>query len=250
MSIVIFYIIKETDEFKSYQIIENKTQEEIETALQSYNSNDKHPTSAKIITDKHTISAIISHKSIESIESVVDDFKNISSDIEDNVNDLIRIIENMHDDLKALKTKKVVGLVKQWCDINLFATYEVATYKESKKAKAKGIGGQNRIVHTNYSAAWDAKNRCGLPDTMPLDMATIIEAIENGKPDTPENIYEDAKELAEKYLKDKVKTDTLAFLEKNKTNLQALSVALNKLRNIANEAEKQTDTSDHEKKAA
>jgi len=142
-----------------------------------------------------------------------------------------------YDRFETASIKQVSSLVKQWCDVNLFATFNVATHKESKKGKAKGVGGQERIVHTNYSAAWDAKNRCGLPDELPFDMQSILEAIKKGVPDSVENIYDDAVELSKKYLKDKVQTDTLKYLEANKTNTPNLLRALNKLKCIASQSD-------------
>jgi len=143
-----------------------------------------------------------------------------------------------YDRYEASGTKQVVSLIKQWCDVNLFATFEVVTKKDSKKGKAKGMCTDARIVHTTYSAAWDAKNRCGLPETLPFDAQTILEAIAKGTPDNPENIYADAVDLAGKYLTDAtIKKNTLAYLEKNKTNVPILTVALNKLRHIQSQAE-------------
>jgi len=47
----------------------------------------------------------------------------------------------------------------------LFARHEVIL-DPSKKARAIGTG--ERIAHTQWTAAFDAKNRFGLPDTIPL----------------------------------------------------------------------------------
>lgn len=78
--------------------------------------------------------------------------------------------------------KKIGGLLKEWSDVVLFAEFQVFTLeKTNKKAtKTKAIGGEMRVVHTTKSAGWDAGNRYGLPDLMEFDMATIMEAIENG----------------------------------------------------------------------
>jgi len=135
--------------------------------------------------------------------------------------------------------RKVASLVKQWVDISLFARFDTATYKDSKKSRAKGVGGQQRIVHTVFSAAWDAKNRCNLPEEMPLDMPTILDAIKKGIPDSPENIYSDAVDLAKKYLPEDCKQQTLDYLDKNKSNVPNLLKALNKLKYIASETDNQ-----------
>ena len=55
-----------------------------------------------------------------------------------------------------------------WADIVLFADYEVATQKDKGDTKAKGKGGDRRFFHCNWSAAWDAKNRYGLPDEIEM----------------------------------------------------------------------------------
>lgn len=69
------------------------------------------------------------------------------------------------------------GLLREWCDAVLFANYEVLTAKENDKAKAKGVTTDNRIVHTRRTAAFDAKNRFGLPESLPLDYAEFMSAI-------------------------------------------------------------------------
>jgi hypothetical protein len=62
--------------------------------------------------------------------------------------------------------KKAAGLLKEWSDCVLFASYETATVKEG--SKSKGVSTGARVLHTTWRAAYDAKNRYGLPDEMPL----------------------------------------------------------------------------------
>ena len=54
---------------------------------------------------------------------------------------------------------------KEWCDILLFANYEVIIDKDSPKAgKGKGVlvqGDGQRVLHSGPSAAWDSKVRAG-----------------------------------------------------------------------------------------
>lgn len=70
------------------------------------------------------------------------------------------------------------GLIKEWCDIVLFANYQVMVRKANIKAtKGKGalVGGEagSRVCHSCPSAAWDAKVRAGwnLPKQFPLSYA-------------------------------------------------------------------------------
>ena len=74
---------------------------------------------------------------------------------------------------------------KEWADIVLFATYEVAVRKESPRSpKGKGIlkGGHQgaRVLHASPSAAWDAKVRAGweLPEKLPLSQAEFRKYID------------------------------------------------------------------------
>ncbi|VGS54076.1 ATP-binding protein [Streptococcus pyogenes] len=68
-------------------------------------------------------------------------------------------------------SSQTAPLVKEWADMVLFANYKtVVMTSESKKKKA--TGGQ-RVLYTQHHPAWDAKNRHGLPDEMPLDYAVI-----------------------------------------------------------------------------
>lgn len=68
---------------------------------------------------------------------------------------------------------RTAALVKEWADIVLFINYKtfsVATDKEGKKNKAQGGA---RTMYTTHHPAWDAKNRHGLPDELPLDYSRI-----------------------------------------------------------------------------
>lgn len=56
-----------------------------------------------------------------------------------------------------------------WCDACLFGTFQthVATDDaDGITGKGKGIGGTDRVIHTEYRDGWDAKNRFGLKPTI------------------------------------------------------------------------------------
>lgn len=68
---------------------------------------------------------------------------------------------------------RTAPLVKEWADIVLFLNYKtfsVAVDKDGKKNKAQGGA---RTMFTTHHPAWDAKNRHGLPDELPLDYSRI-----------------------------------------------------------------------------
>ena len=69
--------------------------------------------------------------------------------------------------------KKTAPLVKEWADLLLFANYKtmsVATDEKGKKFKAQG---GRRVMYTSHHPCWDAKNRLGLPEEMPLDYRAL-----------------------------------------------------------------------------
>lgn len=58
---------------------------------------------------------------------------------------------------------KTWSLTHKWADVVMFGNFETFIDKESPKGRAKGKGGQDRFLYTERSAAFDAKNRHGLP---------------------------------------------------------------------------------------
>jgi hypothetical protein len=132
-------------------------------------------------------------------------------------------------------SKQIAGLVKEWSDCILFARFETHTYKESQKTRAKGIGGQKRIVHTSHCAAWDGKNRYGMPETLPLDMGEIMSAINKGQPDSAEAIIAELREISANLPDDKKKAAE-DFIKANETNVTNLSKLLNRTRALAEAA--------------
>ena len=63
---------------------------------------------------------------------------------------------------------QISPLVKEWADMVLFCNYKthtVVTDKDGKKRKAQG---GERVMYTSHNPCWDAKNRDGLPEILPL----------------------------------------------------------------------------------
>lgn len=58
---------------------------------------------------------------------------------------------------------KTWGLAYKWADLVLFAQFETFVDENKKFARPKGKDGQTRILNTERTAAFDAKNRLGLP---------------------------------------------------------------------------------------
>lgn len=76
-----------------------------------------------------------------------------------------------YDRFELKLTKQVLPMVKEWADMVLFCDYK--TYVETNKAgKAKATGGA-RVIRTTHAPTWDAKNRFGLPDELPLKLGEM-----------------------------------------------------------------------------
>ena len=71
-----------------------------------------------------------------------------------------------------LNEKNIAPLVKEWVDALFFVNYKTDVIS-TKDGKKKARGGQKRVMYANHSACWDAKNRFGLPDEMPMDFEQI-----------------------------------------------------------------------------
>ena len=69
-------------------------------------------------------------------------------------------------------SKQCAPLLKEWADALLFATFRTTTV-EGSDGRTKAIGGKKRVVHTERAAAWDAKNRYGLPEEIPMSIEAL-----------------------------------------------------------------------------
>jgi hypothetical protein len=93
--------------------------------------------------------------------------------------------------------KAAAALVREWCDANLFAVHEEFVSEAKGLARAKGISTGRRVLKTERTAAWDAKNRHGLPAELPLDYAAYAEARAAGQPASPEALTAEIQALVE-----------------------------------------------------
>ena len=69
-------------------------------------------------------------------------------------------------------SKQVAQVLKEWSDLLLFCNFKVLVV-EGTDGKVKAQGGRERVMYATHSAAWDAKNRYGLPDELPMEYDQI-----------------------------------------------------------------------------
>jgi len=74
--------------------------------------------------------------------------------------DFDRYLPEMHE--------KTWGLTHKWADHILFANFYTVVESSDVQKKGKAIGGQQRVMYTVHHAAYDAKNRAGLPEEIEM----------------------------------------------------------------------------------
>lgn len=80
------------------------------------------------------------------------------------------------DRYELMMNVKAGGLLKQWASAVLFAHYEQYAEKKKGALKAKGVASGERLIFTNRTAAYDAKNRYELPASLPLSWDEFMRA--------------------------------------------------------------------------
>jgi hypothetical protein len=128
--------------------------------------------------------------------------------------------------------EKAAGKWREAVDALLFANYEDTVFKvKEKDSKAKASGAGVRKLYTTRRAAWDAKNRLGLPEELPLSYAAFSEAADLGQPDSAEQVKLDLQDLV-----GLMKEKDMTIATRMETAIAAAGNQLDKLVNIRNHA--------------
>lgn len=73
------------------------------------------------------------------------------------------------------------ALIQEWADIIGFANFETIVKKDAqafqKDGRARGIGTGRRLLHVTERPSHVAKNRYGMPDTIPLSWDALVGAM-------------------------------------------------------------------------
>ena len=111
-------------------------------------------------------------------------------------------------------TNKIAPLLKEWSDMTLFLAFQTnitATDSQGKKHKATS---QKRVMYTTKTAWWDAKNRFGLPETLPLDFKSIAHIFQQQKPEQTAILCEDCKQEIQAVREHSAKSIAVTTLKK------------------------------------
>jgi hypothetical protein len=84
-----------------------------------------------------------------------------------------------YDRFELKLSKQVAPLLKEWADVVLFGNF-VTRVAEKDNGKHRGVGGKERVLFANHTAAFDAKNRHGLPDKLPFTIEALAPVFPDG----------------------------------------------------------------------
>ena len=70
-------------------------------------------------------------------------------------------------------TAQTAPITKEWADMVLFANYKTFSVAVDDKGKKHKAQGGQRVMYTTHHPCWDAKNRDGLPEELPLDYSAV-----------------------------------------------------------------------------
>lgn len=118
--------------------------------------------------------------------------------------------------------EKAAGLVKERADAVLFAQFEQYAHKDEKTKRVRGVSTGARVMLTQRTAAYDAKNRHDLPEKMPLDWGDYWAAVLAHKPADPKALAEQIRASAE-HLGGEFATFALDYLAKHADDAAALA---------------------------
>lgn len=89
--------------------------------------------------------------------------------------------------------EKTSDVLREWVDAVLFARHEVRVIERNGKPRGQSSGA--RLLHTTWTAAYDAKNRFDLPETLPLSWEDFEAAVRAHAPADPGKLKAELAEL-------------------------------------------------------
>jgi hypothetical protein len=84
--------------------------------------------------------------------------------------------------------QRAAPVFAEWSDIHLFAQFETWVEGGEKGKRPKGMSTDVRVLHTRRTAAFDAKNRYSLPETLPLSWDDVMLAVRQRQVAEPDEL--------------------------------------------------------------
>lgn len=132
-------------------------------------------------------------------------------------------ISNVAYDRYTLRAnEKLANVVKDLSDSIYFLTFKVDTVTQAGKEKVKAYSSNQRIIHTRWSAGFDAKSRFPVEAEIAFDMNQIAEVVKKLLPSKPEDIMAQIENLLPQIKDQTTREKARASATENKNNLQKL----------------------------
>lgn len=81
-----------------------------------------------------------------------------------------------YDHWEMKTSKKVAPMIREWADAVFFANYKITVVNVDNRGAVNGknkVQGGRRMLYTSHTPFWDAKNRFGLPQELPLAFQSV-----------------------------------------------------------------------------
>ena len=127
--------------------------------------------------------------------------------------------------------KKAADYIFGQVEMVLFAKKDIALKEVDDKIIAKDI--DKRVVYTSLSALFDAKNRIGLPDKLPMPrenfFGVLWDAYNKAFNETPETLYKQCLDEIKGVKDDKLRKQMSDYCEMNKSDINILRSTLERI---------------------
>lgn len=120
---------------------------------------------------------------------------------------------------------KASGLIKEWSDAVLFAAFETFAVTDSKTKRTRGVSSGARLLNTERTAAFDAKNRYGLPPTIPISWDEFAAGMDAQQPASADVLLAQLREQAKRLAPPQQQT-LKGMVERAAGDAQKLALAL------------------------
>lgn len=133
----------------------------------------------------------------------------------------------------------VSSVWREWVDILAFAKFFTATKFNEDNTKARAFNDGSRKIYCVKDAAFQAKNRYGIPRELNFTEKTwgeLMGFVKKGiVTETPEQVYSEIQELLKTMTDETTKQKAVAATEKDKSNLTKLVAIRKQLKTIKGE---------------
>ena len=128
--------------------------------------------------------------------------------------------------------EKLANVVKDLSDSIYFLTFKVETVSQTGKDKVKAYSSNQRVIHTRWSAGFDAKSRFPVDAEIAFDLNQVSDVVKKLIPSKPEDILAQIENLLPQIKDQATRERAKSSALENKNNLQKLVAIKQKLEEL------------------